>query len=276
MPSTRPAQSFLMNQAGLALRAVGRLADAVEPIQTAAEAASRSEDWEHAAVGYDSLSGIRLTLGKAPEAVHAARQAVDFADRKGDKPGMIASRAVLAEALHQSGNLAEARRLFAEAERIQVESQPEYPILYSLNGYRYCDLLLGDGQKTEVIRRASRTVDWVRRRDDLHSIGLDHVSLGRAHPAGSPEAAYHLDQAVDFLRRAGMLDQLPLALLARGTEHDLAEVFRIASRCGMKLHLADYYLAVGDLAEAARLIHETGYHRRDGELAELRARKAEA
>ena len=44
----------------------------------------------------------------------------------------------------------------------------------------------------------------------------------------------------------------------------------------MKLYLADYHLAVGNLAEAERLINETGYHRRDGELEALRRRLSSA
>jgi hypothetical protein len=99
---------------------------------------------------------------------------------------------------------------------------------------------------------------------------VDHLSLGRAYPSGSAEAAYHLDQAADFLRRAGVLDMLPRALLARGTPRDLDEVFRIATRSGMRLYLADYHLAKGNLAEAERLISETGYHRRDTELKKLK------
>ena len=39
----------------------------------------------------------------------------------------------------------------------------------------------------------------------------------------------------------------------------------------MRLHLADYHLAKGNLAEAEALINATGYHRRDRELAALRA-----
>src|SRR5207244_3495624 len=152
------------------------------------------------------------------------------------------------DALHQSGDLVEAMRLFAEAERLQVEGQPEYPILYSLMGYRYCDLLLGQGQTTEVLRRATRNLRWAEELRLLVDIGLDHLSLGRAHPSGSTEATHHLNQAVDFLRRAGQLTMLPLALLARGTPQDLDEVFRIASRSGMRLHLADYHLASARLA----------------------------
>lgn len=79
----------------------------------------------------------------------------------------------------------------------------------------------------------------------LLSIGLEHLSLGRVYPSGSAEAAHHLDQAVDFLRRAGALEFLARGLLARGTDRDLEEVFRIATRSGMRLHLADYHLAKG-------------------------------
>lgn len=81
------------------------------------------------------------------------------------------------------------------------------------------------------------------------------------------------------------MDYLPLALLARGTQHDLDEVYKIAARSGMRLHLTDYHLAQARLyirenrranaqphiEKAAKLIEETGYHRRDAELAALKA-----
>ena len=70
---------------------------------------------------------------------------------------------------------------------------------------------------------------------------------------------------------------MPLALLARGTDHDLDEVFRIATRSGMRLHLTDYHLAMArrdksrdHFLKAEALIAETGYHRRDAELEALR------
>ena len=69
---------------------------------------------------------------------------------------------------------------------------------------------------------------------------------------------------------------MPLALLARGTDHDLDEVFRIATRSGMRLHLTDYHLAMArrdksrdHFLKAEALIAETGYHRRDAELEAL-------
>lgn len=37
--------------------------------------------------------------------------------------------------------------LFVEAERMQVERQAKYPLLYSLAGFRYCDLLLAEAER---------------------------------------------------------------------------------------------------------------------------------
>ncbi|MGO9255095.1 MAG: hypothetical protein ACLQU1_02155 [Bryobacteraceae bacterium] len=119
----------------------------------------------------------------------------------------------------------------------------------------------------------------------LLDIGLDRISLGRAHPSASAEAAQHLNQAVDFLRRAGLLGYLLPALLARGTPRDLDEVFRIATRSGMRLHLTGYNLSSARLAldtgdrdkacehfeKAATLVQQTGYHRRDPDLEKLRS-----
>jgi tetratricopeptide (TPR) repeat protein len=278
-------QSLVLNNAGFELSAVGRLTEAVGPMRASAEAAVKSENWINAAIGYGSLSELHLTLGNVQEAIAVARRSLEFAGRSGDWMQQMNKRANLASTLHQSGDVVEAMRLFAEAERFQKECQPELQILYSLRGYRYCDLLLDQGRTAEVLHRASKTLAWVEHRDLLLDIGLDNLLLGRAHPFGSVEAAHHLGQAVDFLRRAGRLEYLPLAMLASGTPRDLDEVFRIATRSGMRLHLTDYHLASARLALANRdsakarvhfekaeaLIQETGYHRRDAELEQIRA-----
>jgi tetratricopeptide (TPR) repeat protein len=277
------AQFWVISDAGFSLRAVGRLGNAVEPTRVAAEGAVAQKDWKNASIRYGNLSQLHLTLGNVPESASAARQSVEFADRHGDGSRRAAHRTALADALQQSGDFAGALQLFEEAERLQVELQPDHSILYSVQGYRYCDLLLSQGRGGDVLRRVSETLPWAEGKGLLLDIGLDHLSLGRAQPPGSSEAAHHLDQAVEFLRRAGTLHMLPLALLARGTPRDLDEVFRIATRSGMRLHLTDYHLASARLAlsrndrdkarehfeKAATLIRDTGY-RRDAELEALR------
>ncbi len=144
----------------------------------------------------------------------------------------------------------------------------------------------------------------------LHDIGLAHLLIGRAMDAlGQSGAVRSLDAAVAGLRKSGLNQYLSLALLARAAHRrrraaagetgliqdiltDLAEVEDIAG-AEMKLHLTNLALerahvaldlpaafdtpataraeAARHTADAARLITETGYHRRDGELAELKA-----
>ncbi len=71
-----------------------------------------------------------------------AEQSVTYADRSGDAEERMVNRTTHADALHQAGRRAEAETRFREAEQMQAESQPGYPLLYSLQGFKYCDLLL--------------------------------------------------------------------------------------------------------------------------------------
>lgn len=155
-----------------------------------------------------------------------------------------------------------------------------------------------------VLPRAARTLKIAESQFGLLSNALDHLSLGRAHLLDAQhgaasdigQAASHLDQAIDGLRRAGTQDDLPLGHLARAAlhthtrdfaaaRHDLDEALTLATRCGFRLHEADAHLgharlclaegrpepAREHLGIARRIVDETGYHRRDEELAELEA-----
>jgi hypothetical protein len=102
-----------------------------------------------------------------------------------------------------------------------------------------------------------------------------------------------LDEAVEAFRQAGTLDQLPRGLLARaecrrwigdeaGAEADIREAEKLAIPGGMRLYLTDIHLlrarfeipsnaalARQHLAQAKQLVRETGYHRRDCDIATL-------
>jgi tetratricopeptide (TPR) repeat protein len=277
------AKSFVLSEAGFYLRALGRLAEAVQPMQAGLETQIAQEDWENAARQASNLSELSLTLGDLAGALEYARQSVDFADRSGDAFMRMYSRTTLADALHQAGYLAESEAAFREAEALQQENQPEYPLLYSLQGFRYCELLLGQGKVQEVQSRAGQTLEWAEQHGFLLDIALNHLSLGRAYllqasqegtdpttPAtqftvtedglrtGFSQAAAHLERAVDGLRGAGAQHHIPRGLLARAelrrllgdlawAQKDLEEATSIATRGGMRLHQADCHLAYARL-----------------------------
>lgn len=289
------ARAFLLNAAGFCLRGLGRLAETVEPSQAALEMATQQQNWQNAARQADNICELLVTLGRLSEALTTGRQAVELADRCGGAFFRMLTRATLADALHQSGEAAEAGRWFVEAEAMQREWQPAYPLLYSVRGFQYCDLLLGQGQVGEVRRRSVQLIQWQQPSDSILDIALDHLSLGLAEAAAgeASAAAGSLECVVDGLRRAGVQDNLSRGLLARAAfrreqgqfgaaGRDLAEVRRIAGRGGMRLFLIDAELEEVRLRRAEgravdpeifpRLraaIAETGYHRRDAELKAL-------
>ncbi|HEX6903862.1 MAG TPA: TIR domain-containing protein [Thermoanaerobaculia bacterium] len=273
---TAADQGFVLHQASFRLRALGRLAEAVEPMQAGLEAAIAQEDWRNAAISAGNLSDLTLTLGDVPRAVAFGEQSVELADRSGDAFQRMARRTVWANALHQAGRWEESVAAFREAEAMQAEFQPQYPRLYSLQGFRYCDLLLGRAESEsgsglgfhpeemewfrqtcwEVLERTKQTLDWARLNSaSLLSIALDHLTRGRAHlglvltspepappgdnhTAGLAQAAEHLDRAVDGLRRSAPEEFVSRGLLAR------AALRRVRS---------DFTGAAADLAEALEI-----------------------
>jgi len=251
-------QGFVLNEAAFVLRALGRLLEAVEPMQAGLEAAIAQEDWKNAAAGADNLSELTLNLGEVRRAVAFGEQSVELADRSGDDFQRLARRATWANALHKAGRLEESAVAFSEAEAIQVEDQPTYPRLYSLRGFQYCDLLLGrvepeagsglDGivgrqACKEVLDRGQEALKLVLNSSKaLLDIALNHLTLGRAHlglalmtpQSAAPgedrttelsRAAKQLDRAVDDLRRAFREDYLPLGHLARAVLRRLCSDF---------------------------------------------------
>jgi tetratricopeptide (TPR) repeat protein len=250
---TAADQAFVLNTAAFHLRALGRLAEAVEPMQAGLEARIAQENWENAAASASNLSELTLTLGDVPRAAAFGEQSVQLADRSGNVSWKMVSRTTWADALHQAGRWEESAAAFREAETMQAEWQPQHPRFYSLRGFRYCDLLLGRAEPEagagldglagsgshpeevtrfhqtcrDVLERARQTLERFERRYPLLDIALDHLTLGRAYlglaltasgddrTAGLAQAAEPLDRAVDGLRRAGQEDDLPRGLLAR-------------------------------------------------------------
>nr|VFJ95297.1 MAG: hypothetical protein BECKLFY1418B_GA0070995_10689 [Candidatus Kentron sp. LFY] len=140
-------QGWLLNQAAIRLRALGRLREAVEPMRAGLEMNIDREDWRNAAVRVSNLSQLQVTLGELGGAMEDAKRAVELADRSGDEFQQMGKRTSHGDALHQAGRYQEARALFAEAEDIQRKRQPQLPRLYSLQGFQYCDLLLSEAER---------------------------------------------------------------------------------------------------------------------------------
>lgn len=252
-------QPWLLSEAATRLRALGRLVEALEPMRAGMEWAAKTENWLEASIGASNLSELEATLGALAEAQRDAELSVSHTDRSGNEYWRVISRTTYGDALHQAGTRDGAAARFAEAEAMQAKRWPDYPLLYSLLGFRYYDLLLAPAERAAwraflapqpvppmqkgeestaalaacraVNQRVEHTLQWVKvMNKDLLSASLDHLTLGRAAlyaallgatPPGT-DCRAALDEAVTGLRRAGTQDHLPRGMLTRAWLHACA------------------------------------------------------
>jgi tetratricopeptide (TPR) repeat protein len=271
-------QSWVLSVAALRLRAQGRFTEALPADRTGLRLDEDAQDWRNAGITASCVSEAELLVGEITAAVGTAERSVAYADRSGYEYEMMSKRTTYANALHAAGRREEAAEVFADAERRQKEVQPAYPLLYSLWGYRYCDLLLAKGEYIAARDQATQTLKWARHHGFLLDIAHDTLALGRAHLglglalAGTHQmsaamrgdaraAGARFDEAVDGLRAAGDTQFVGAGLLARIAFHrsvgdwesaarDLDEVEEIAEPSTMKLHLCDLALERARLAFA--------------------------
>lgn len=239
-------QGIVFKVTAACLEFAGRLTESIEALRSAL-AISKSLG---SALGMSncsvSLSGLQLVIGNLDQAVIEAENAVAYADQCRDLHSRVVARAGLADTLHNMGRREEAWFLFVEAEEIQRELSPGYPLLYSTNAFRLSDLLLCPcerwawssyrpedpsellGMCRQVQNRYSTLVairsqeDYRRNIETIMDVTLDHLTLGRAAlyeailaDSERETARREMDAAVAGLRRAGTQIMLPLGLLSR-------------------------------------------------------------
>ena len=264
------AQSWVLSEAAFSLRTQGRFKETLLGERAALRMAG-DDHQEIKARRASNLSETELLVGNISEAVNSAAVSVKHADRSGEKFFMSLCRAFEANARHAAGYRAEAEALFVEAERYQREGQPRLPLLYSFQGYVYCDLFIEQRKWDVALERANQTLKWVAANGHLLSIGMDTLNIGRAalgqslssFEASSTLFSVHdrIDHAISGLRAAGADHQLPKGLLARAVlrrsvgdwgaaASDLDEVNEIAELGPLKLYLCDMALECARLAFA--------------------------
>ncbi|HMT92491.1 SEFIR domain-containing protein [uncultured Thiothrix sp.] len=293
-------QAIYLNRAAFQLSATGRIREALEPAEAATKIFFSRKSWQQVAREMGNRSEREMALGNFSAALDIAKIGVDYAKKSSDKVEEIFAITTYADVLHQSGHTETPLKLFIEAEKIQQRINIADKFLFGLQGFQYCDLLLRINKKAEVLERAKFTIKIARKNKFLLDIALDQLTLGRSYlfRGNFTKALDWLNRATTKFHEAECQAYTPLGLLARAAlyrttddftraRQDLQEVFDIAEPSGMRLHLTDYHLEMARLllaegrdggssnkvadhiTAAARLIQETGYHRRDAELVEL-------
>lgn len=263
-----PDQAWLLNEAAFSLRALGRLTEAVEPMRVSGEMYVSASNWKGAAVVYGNLSKLEVTSGLLSAAEADGRRAIKFADRSEDAFQKLSRRAIAADALHQVGKRTESEALFAEVERMQAEHQPEFPLLYSLQGFFYADLLsapaeLAAWQTATGLPQAKRVGAESRNstcRSDLASASCDEANRRATQTLqwGITYGLGLLDIALDYLTLARA--QLYRALLAANSAPPETTPISLGGQTGRTASLipklkSDVSTALAKLRQANNLDH---------------------
>ena len=205
-------QSWLMNEAGFCLRAMGRFSEAVTLFRTSTAICRQDGDWTEVAQRGGNLSELELTLGESADAIRDAQDAIEAADQSESVFHRIVRRTTLADALHQVGRTSDALMIFGTAEELQTLAYPECPLLPSLRGFQYCDLLLYPMERrawviwnrfgrrkldfpqalestafahipnetlVKIERRATQCLEWATKHNRLLDVALDQLTLDR-------------------------------------------------------------------------------------------------
>ena len=112
---TPPERAFVLSEASFALRAQGRLQEALSAMSAILRMAEEEQDWKMAANRASNLSQTELVFNDIPAAVATAEKSVALAESASDTFWMMANRALYAEALFSSGEREKAEEFFADA-----------------------------------------------------------------------------------------------------------------------------------------------------------------
>jgi hypothetical protein len=157
----------------------------------------------------------------------------------------VFSHVVRGDALFHEGLESDALEEFEQAEDCQRDGQPHLNRLYSVHGFKYCELLLAPAERAAWQRILGKTPDApgqigsicrsVRKRArrtllrseaypgaPMLDLPLNHLTLGRialyeaiVSSARRDVAEREIEISVSGLRRAGQCQELPRALLTR-------------------------------------------------------------
>lgn len=292
----RDKKAYILSRTGLLLGLLGRHKEAEKPMKNGLDCYESIENWEEAASAARHVSRYYLTQGDLVNAETFARKGVDYAKKIENSYSLMETHSTLGEVLHYTGRLKESEWAFEIAEQNKNQSNPEFPHLGRLHGFRHFELLLSLGEYEKVIEYATQTIKSKEQLEFVLGRSLHRVTLGRAYlyralekdSSNFSQAEKSLETALTELREAQQTRHIPSGLLALATLHRLKKEFpkawgylqetiEIADSAFLEIHKTDYLIEAGSLhllqkeyvkaeehlKEAMNRINKMGYKRRE-------------
>lgn len=134
-------QALVFNEASFCLRAVGRTAESVKPVEMSVTIFDKLGKSDSAASTAGNAAEVHLALGDIPAAEKFAAWATNLASRS-DQRWMIVSQAIYAAIRHAAGHSEEAASIFSKTEFLQSLINPGAKYIVPPQGFHYCEFIL--------------------------------------------------------------------------------------------------------------------------------------
>jgi tetratricopeptide (TPR) repeat protein len=261
-------RSWLLNEAGLALKNIGRPKEAEETSQVALRLYRETKDWKNASGCYLNLADLQFRTGELKSAFWNAKIALQFAETASSKEDIVGSIAYVARILHLLGKSEESRTLFEQAD--ELERKISGCQLHGGRGVFYAYFLISTDQVDEALRLTQANLEVCQRNQWTSRISRCYLLLaviGRTK-GNCKDAKVHLQKAFELARKVGIpyleietLLEYGRLYLHKGEYQDAInsgnEVLKICQRTGFLLYepdaeviLAKAYLAQNNFEQA--------------------------
>jgi tetratricopeptide (TPR) repeat protein len=248
--SKKDVQSFLLNEAGLALLNIGRPKEAEELLIKKTKMQIEYKDWENASAGYQNLAGLQFRIGELTSALKSAEEALKMAEKAERKGYIINSKAYLGQILNLLGRNREAEENFERADELEREMYGDG--LCSLRGIQYADFLISENRIDEASDLTYQNLKLMQQHNAINDISRCHrvLSVICRKRKEYKEAEEHLLTSLEIAKEVGMPSLEIEALIESARlyleKDDLKsaidtanQILRLCKRTGFKLYEPD-------------------------------------
>ncbi|MCP4609978.1 MAG: hypothetical protein GY845_14815 [Planctomycetes bacterium] len=266
--SNKSCQSWLINEAGIALKNIGRPKEAEGSILTGIKLTVEAEDWNNTSRGYQNLADIQFSTDELETGLESAKKAVDAAEKAKSDFDIWVSISYLAWILFLLGKSKEAEKNFKEADDFIFKIESNH--LRTVEGVWYAKYLLSMNRIDEAFELTKQNLEICRRQNWTNDISRCHRCMGAIEriKGNYKEAECQLQDALEVANNIGRPDLEIEAILEFSRLHidreryedaisDARKVLKLCERTGFRFYepgaeivLGKAYLALKDNEQA--------------------------
>jgi tetratricopeptide (TPR) repeat protein len=202
--SKKSDQSWLLNEAGLALLQTGKPNEAQEILLLSAEMSRDLRDWGEVSNRYQNLAELRFRIGKLEFGVESAEKALEMAKKAKSENNIRLSEGYLGWILYLLGITEEAEKDFRKADESSMRNTGCR--LQSIWGSFYAYFLISMNRIDEAFELTKQNMEISKNfYKDSNNISRCHCCLGAIERIESnyKEAENHLQKALEGARKLG-------------------------------------------------------------------------